>query len=315
MNANAKFILWLRGFFKKYGKIILIVFLVWLVMFAVNIYLKKKPKKLEAKTSYNPDAPIINEEITVPKKTVEKVNNTVQEYFNYCNAKQYELAFNMLTEECKQYIYSNNVNNFKEYIDGIFKSKKIYNIQNYSNVGNKYIYDIKILDDIAATGTTNNYEVYKDKLVLHDTNDGLKISNQSYVGKQEIGKETEDDNMKVKVLKKEMSYAREEYTLQIRNKIDNYIMISDEMGAEQVTLNLGTQKRAALNITNANIVILPGETKIVTLLFNKYYDDGVVPQEINFNQVRLLSSFSNQDSSGEISSEILRTYSLNINLK
>lgn len=315
MNANAKFILWVRGFFKKYGKIILIIFFIWLIMFVINQYLKRKPKELETKTSYKPDEPIINEEVTVPKKIVGKVNTTIQEYFNYCNSKEYESAFNMLTGECKSYIYSNNVNNFKEYIDNIFTNKKIYNIQNYSNVGDKYIYDIKILDDIAATGTTNDYEVYKDKLIVHNSNDELKISNQGYVGSQEINLETEDDNMKVKVISKQMSYSREEYTLEIRNKIDNYIMISDEMGGEEVTLNLGTQKRSALNITNANIIILPGETKTVTLLFNKYYDDGVTPKEINFNQVRLLSGFSNQDSSGEISSGILRTYSLNIALK
>ena len=53
----------------------------------------------------------------------------------------------MLTEDCKSYLYSNSVGQFKNYVDEIYNTKKIYNIQNYSNTDDAYIYNIRILDE------------------------------------------------------------------------------------------------------------------------------------------------------------------------
>ncbi len=312
MNLNSKVTLAVGKFFKRYGKVILIVFAVWLTLFLFNRYLKNKPKELKATTSYNSNEPIMDEGQQVPKKEVSKVNQAIDEYFNYCNSKEYESAFNMLTNECKNSLFDNNLEQFKEYIDGIYNKKKIYNIQNYSNAKNIYIYDINILDDIAATGTTGDYEKYKEKIVIHNLEDGIKISVLGYVGRTILERETEDDNMKVKVLYKEMSYEREEYTLEIRNKIDSIILISDEIGGDQITLNLGKQSRMALNTVNSNILLYPGQTKTIKLLFTKYFDDGVIPEQINFNNVRILSNFH---SAGVSEDDILKQYVMNINLK
>lgn len=312
MNLNSKVTLAVRNFFKRYGKVILIVFTIWLALFLFNRYLKNKPKELKATTSYNPNNPIMDEGDQIPKKEVSKVNKAIDDYFNYCNSKEYENAFNMITNECKNTLFDNNLETFKEYINQIYTKNKIYNIQNYSNIKNIYVYDINILDDITATGTTGDYEKYKEKIVVHNLDEGIKLSVQGYIGKTVIEKEAEDDNMKVKVLYKEMSYEREEYTVEIRNKIDNYILISDEIGGDQITLNLGSQSRMALNTVNSNILLFPGQTKTIKILFTKYFDDGVIPEEINFNNVRILSKFSNNGIKEE---DKLKTYGFNIKIK
>lgn len=313
MNLNARITLAIRNFFKKYGKIILIVFLIWLALFLVNRYLKERPKEVELKSSYNPDTPVMDDGDDVPKKLSGSINSTIDDYFNYCNNKNYESAFNMLTDDCKEYLYENDINQFKEYVDKIFNNYKIYNLQNYSNLNDNYIYIIRIIDDITGTGATGQYDTHEEKIVVHHENDEYKISNQGYIGKKEINKDVENDDIKVKVIKKEITYSREEYTLEIRNKTDSYMMISDDMGVNQVILNLGTQIRQALNTTNFNIILLPGETKSVQLLFSKYYDDEKDPPSIIFNNVRLISKLVNTN--GDEGNEILRAFSFNINLK
>ncbi len=317
MNLNARIILAVRNFFRKYGRVILIVAVIWLIIFLFNQYLKNRPREKSLINTYTPDEPIMDEGDTVPKRAVSTVNETIEKYFNYCNQKEYENAFNMLTDQCKEYLYANDVNKFKEYVDKIFPNNKIYNIQNYSNVDDIYIYNIRILDDITATGTTENYDVYQEKIVLHGDNSEFKISNQGYIGNQKINKEIENDDMKIKMIKKEMSYTKEEYTLEIRNKTDNYMMICDEMGGNQITLNLGNQIRPVLNVTNGNIIIVPDETKKVTLIFDKYYDDGVSPIGINFNNVRLLKRIASSltDVSDQSEDNIVRTFSINIGLQ
>lgn len=312
MNINAKVTLGIRDFFKRYGKVILVIFLIWLALFLGNQYVKHNPKEPELQKSYKPNEPVMDNGEDIPKKEVSKVNSTIDEYFNYCNSKEYDKAFNMITDDCKSHSYNNDINRFKEYVDLIYKNKKIYNLQNYSNTKNTYIYNMRIIDDVTATGTTNDYEAYEEKITVHNVNGNMMISNQGYIGKTQIGKETEDDNMKIKVISKDASYQREEYLLAIRNKSDNYIMISDEIGSNQVILNLGSQSRSALNTVNTGLVLLPGETRNVTLLFDKYFDSSLSAESIDFNDIRILTEFTTTQVDD---SEKLRSYSLKINLK
>ncbi len=314
MNLNSRIILSVRQFFKKYKKVILIVAVVWVGIFLINLYLKNMPQKVELSKSYTPDTPVMDEGDVVPTRLVNSVKSTIDEYFNYCNNKEYDKAYNMLTDDSKEYLYSNDISGFKEYIDEIFTTKKIYNIQNYSNLNDVYIYNFNILDDITATGSTDDYSVYQEKLAVHNTKDGLKISNKNYIGKEEIGKETESDYLKVKVLEKNMTYRREEYSIEIRNKTDTYIVISDDISSEQVTLTLGNQRRNALNTANANIVLLPRETASVSVLFDKYYDESVKATEINFNDVRMFPQLTNEIINEGDRTGLIRAISMNIPL-
>ena len=111
----------------------------------------------------------------------------------------------MLTEECKEYLYG-GLDLFKEYVDSIFTTTKIYNLQNYSNVDGIYIYDIVITDDIESTGTTGGYEPYKEKIAVRKENNIFKISNQGFIRTQEYNKVAEDDYLRVTVNSKDMSY-------------------------------------------------------------------------------------------------------------
>ena len=313
MNLNARITLAIRNFFRKHGRVILIIFVIWLIIFLANLYLKVRPVKIELQSSYEPDTPVMDEGDSVPKRLVGDINETIDSYFNFCNSKDYESAFNMLTTDCKERVYSNDINQFKNYVDTIFDNYKIYNLQNYSNIDDTYIYNIRILDDISATGTTGQYNTYEEKIVVHHDDKEFKISNQGYIGKKDINKEIENDDIKVKAIKKEISYSREEYTLELRNKTDSYMMISDDSATNQIILNLGNQERQALNITNFHIILEPGEIRTVTLLFDKYCDDEIDPVSINFNNVRLMPTVIN--TGGNEGNNILRTFSYNIPLK
>ena len=66
----------------------------------------------------------------------------------------------------------------------------------------------------------------------------LKISNQGYIGKTVFNNLfAEDNNLKVKILNKNMSYKREEYEVEITNKTDGYILIGNGETANEITLN------------------------------------------------------------------------------
>ena len=81
----------------------------------------------------------------VPEKLKEPINTTIDTYFNYCNNKQYNEAYAMVSDECKE-VYFPKIEAFKEYIDIVFNEKKIYYLQNFSNYNGMYIYRMRIME-------------------------------------------------------------------------------------------------------------------------------------------------------------------------
>ncbi len=312
MNINSRITMAIRNFFKKYGRIIIVVAIIWLIIFIINQYLKRIPKEISMINTYAPDTAIIDDGGNVPKKYVDTINQTVEKYFNYCNNKNYEQAYNMLTSQCKEYLYGNDLSIFKEYVDSIFTQTKIYNLQNYSNVDNVYVYDLIILDDIEATGTTEGYEPYKEKITLRKENNEFKISNQGYIESKTYNKYAEDENLKVTVKSKDVSYTREGYNVTLTNKTDKYIVIVDNTLSKEITLNLGDQKRGAVNFSNASLVLRPGETRKEVFIFDKFYDDQKDPTTICLEDVRILDEYkeTNLDTAGTAN----RMYSYDISL-
>lgn len=314
MNVNSKVTMSFRNFIKKHGLKVLIVFLVWLVLFIINQYLKNNPEIEQATNSYNPDIAVMDDNGDVPTRYRSDIKQTIDNFFNYCKNEDYEKAFNILSDDCKRYIYSNNIENFKTYVKSKYNSNKTYYIQNYSNVKNIYIYDYYIIDDIEATGATDGYSESREKLAISKVNDEYRISNQGYVGSYEYNNVTaEDENMKVRVTSKEMSYQKEGYNITITNKTDKYILISDGTYTDAVTLNIGDQLRNATNTSNATMVVEPNTTKELTFIFDKFYDDGKNPTEINFNDVCIFENYNT--SLTPESEENQKLYSFNIKLR
>lgn len=314
MKPGTRILLALRNFCKKNWKVIVIIAIIWIGIIIFNNYLKNKPEEIKLTNTYNPDNPVIDTSENIPDNKKEEVNTLIDSFFNYCNTKQYQNAYNMLTEDCKNYMYSNSLSEFMEYVDTIYTNNKIYNLQNYSNMEDIYIYNITILDDIMSTGTTGGYQTYTEKIAVVEENDTLKISNQGYMGKKYFNNLYAEDNyLKIKVLNKNMSYKREEYEVEITNKTDGYILIGNGQTANEITLNLGDQTRPALDIVNNNILLAPGQTGTYYLLFDKYYDDGKNLKEMNFNLIRVYGNNVELANQG-LSSNADITYSMNISL-
>lgn len=314
MKPGTKILLALKKFWKKYWKIVVIVAIIWTAVLIINNYLKNLPQEQAVINTYTPDLPVMDNGEEVPEDKKEDINNVIDTFFNYCNNKEYQKAYDLLTTDCQKYVYSDSLNEFIEYVDGIFTNKKIYNIQNYSNVGDVYIYDINILDDILSTGTTGGYNTYREKVALIEENNVMKISNQGYIGKVNFSNLTgEDQYLKVAVLYKNMSYDREEYAVEITNKTDGYLVIGNGAVANEITLNLGDQERPALDLINNAIIIEPGKTMSYFLLFDKYYDDGKTPKELKLNLIRLFGTDKELAEEGATENANL-AYSMNITL-
>jgi len=312
MNWNAKFEIKVANFFRKNGRIILIIAVIWILLIFVNNWLANRPEEEKNLTAYDADDTIMDFSGSVPNAYKEKVKQTIDDFFNYCNDKEYEKAYNMLTDAAKSYLYDDSLETFKKYVDLTFDKKKIYTLQNYSNATNMYMYTIKINDDLETTGATGGYDSYEEKWIVERTNGEYYISNQGYIGRNYTTYVAEDEYMKVEITSIDIGYSKKAYNMTIRNKSDYYIVLYNGELSSEIVLQVNDTTRASVNTAGSTYVLLPETTNEVELIFESFYDESETIQSLRFNAVRLLEDASH--GFDEINDYIYKTYSFNINL-
>lgn len=306
----------IRDFFRKHKKKIAIIIIIWAVVIAVNYFLKNmEPQDVTPITTYEPHSPVMDEGDRVPESYKQPINALIDSYVNFCNNKEYESAYNLLSNEYKTK-FLNNIDDFKEYVDVKFATKKLYNIQNYSNIDNSYVYRVRFLEDILASGTTNGYGYDEEKIVVKLEGDTLKLALDGYIREEEVGIQAEDNYLKMKIIKKDIFYDKVRYKIEFTNKTSNYIVFQDGTELSEIQLQLTNEKRDLVARSDSNIVILPNQTKERTLVFEKFIEEDDSDIAIKLNAIRVLPEFSGDINKAKQEKEnAIKLYSLTINLQ
>ena len=303
----------IRNFFKKYKKIILVVILVFAVVIAINYYLKHHQEPETLNTTYAPHEELLNGDGNPSEKTATAIEDFIDDYVNKCNSKDYSGAFNLLTDECKTYVFNDSEDKFKEYVDAVFNKEKRYSIQNYINYNGNYIYNIKIIDNIIKTGLTNQtYAFYEEKIAIKQDGKNLKMSINDYIGHDDLKNLAEDDYMKIRIESRENYYSSQLYTIRITNKTEKELVLYDGIADNELTIQSEDDSRNASTVS-ATIALEPGETRTFKVRFAKYYDEKTKADTISFNKVRIMNDYSgNEQTEEEELSKAEKTYSISI---
>jgi len=283
----------IRHFFIKNKRKIFVVLLVWLIIMIANAFLKTYNPEPQLNTIYQPHTSIMGSNQKVPTTLQEPIEQLIDTYFNYCNGKQYEQAYKMISDNCKQ-VYYPTIDIFKKYVDTVFNEDKIYYIQNFSNYDDVYIYRIRILENILKTGLTGKQDLsyYEEKMAIEKNEQGnLVLSIRQFITSEQLNNVYEDDYMKIWIEKKDVYYEQEIYTMKIQNKTDDIIVIADGTEQYEIFLQVGSQKRGAINDNNY-IVLQPKEINSYKIGFTKFYDENNKIYGMAFNAVRVLKSYS-----------------------
>ena len=293
MNLNARFLLAVNKFFRKNGRIIVIAVIALIVLLLLNNMLRNKQSNVDNRSSYNPDKPIIDDGGKVPSGERDKVKKTIDDFFNYCNNKDYENAYKYLMKDAKEYYFYDEIELFNGYVDSFFKTKKIYELQNYSNKDGVYIYTVKITEDVEATGATGGYKAQEEKWVVRKAKEGVEegvdgycLAPHGYIGKKQLSYTAEDENMRIEITSKDQSYSKVGYNVKITNKTDYYIVLGNGTTYQEITLNVAGEERGITN-TGMALVVDPDSTLTQQLIFESLYDSDKEISKLKFNLVRL----------------------------
>ena len=296
-----------RRWFRKYSKLILVLFLGWFAIFIINYYMNHQTIKPEPETTYEMHTSVMDTSSAVPTSIQDTIEKKIDEYVGYCNEGNFQKAFNMLSEDCQKYEYDNNVVNFMQHVYTKMPTKRHHAIQNYSNTqydGNKlYIYEIKYTDDLLATGLTNaTYAFTSEKMVFYTENDEIKMNVGDYVYHSDIKKISENEYLKIDVIDKIANYSSETYQVKFTNRSNYTVVIADGVETDEINSVLPNETRQ--RGSTFDIVLDPQEAQTYTFEFPKFMDDGDISQSLLFSSIRVMEQYSGTD---EIPKEVIQS--------
>ena len=178
---------------------------------------------------------------------------------------------------------------------------KQYSIQNYSNYDKYYIYEIRYFDDILATGLTNSEYTYTtEKITLTKNSEGgYDMATGNYIAYEEINNVAENEYLKIDIRNKLVKYSTEQYEVKFTNRTEDIIVIADNLQDSEVSLVLTGEYRSMEN-ADTDIILEPGESKIISIGFMKFVDDNDFSQSILFGNIRVLEEYSGPEATKEI---------------
>ena len=304
----------IRDFFRKNRRLITIIIIMWSIVIAINYFLKNRTTIEVPKTTYTPHIPIIDYTDSVPEGYKKPIENLINNFVEYCSNKEYEKAYNLLSSGYKEK-YCGDIEKFKKYVNKNFETKKSHYIQNYSNLNNTYIYQVRISEDILATGTTGDYSYMEDKFVIKEENGILKLSLNGYCGYEDINRTFEDENVKIKIVRKDIFYNMSVYTVEFTNKTSNFILFANNTEDNEITLQMPDDERKEKNLVYSNLVVYPKDTYTRELTFTEYFDDRQDPVSLNFNNIRVLPEFTGHiEKAEQEKAKAIKLYSVSISL-
>ncbi len=290
----------IRHFFRKYKNIILICLCVWLVVFIINILLTRKAPDLTPKTTKEEHTSVINSGNKVPKSMTSEIEKRIEEYADACNDGNYQKAFNYLSPDCRKYEFDDSVENFMKHVLGVTPTARDYAAQDYSNLTISdgttiYIYEIKYFNSFIESGLTDSEYGYTSEKVTfyYDDDNQLMMNVGDYIYHSDPDSITENEYLKADIQDRLVEYKTETYQILLTNRSQFTIVVADDEENDEVNLLLDNDAGEMRKMQELDpIVLAPGESKTVTVSFQKFVDDGDASKAIVFGHVRVMEKYS-----------------------
>ncbi len=190
--------------------IVIIIALILIVIYTLNALAAEMQEKRSNERSNlkdnNIDKTAISQKDT-SAITGEKVENnesniqTIKRFIEYCNEGKYDLAYDMLSNECKTEVYP-SLERFKTiYVDRMFNIKRMYTLENWYSSLYYDTYFVKYIEDILATGNVNSENNMSDYITVDKRGNKNYLNISNFVGYSNVNKSQTINGITVNVNK------------------------------------------------------------------------------------------------------------------
>lgn len=282
---------------KIWGIVIIIASAILLLHLMNYIYEQNRKKELTVENTLTTNVNTNTTTVTANKSVVtgeslstnqlQTATEVIDNFISYCNNKELEKAYGLLTEECKKQMYDSLEVFEQAYYNNIFNGEsKNCTVENW--IGDTY--KVKIADNLLATGKANEGYSKQDYITVKKIEDEYKLNINNYIGYTEINETTNQNDITMEVIGKNTYIDYEEYTIKVTNNTENTILLDGRSNAK--SLYLQDSKENAYSsysheLTEPALTISSGQTKEVTIKFYSSYISTKKIQYIVFSDLLL----------------------------
>lgn len=254
-----------------------------------NREILEKETTLDNVVSYDKQSESIISEEDVPEQYREDFGNVIEQFFTYCIQHEPQKAYNLLSQDTINTLYPTQELFKNLYYTEKFKGNKEFSYQNWIKSGKLYIYQVKIFDNMLATGKANN-TYYEDYVTIVPEEGEYKLNINQLIGVKNIYQKYSSDELDITVKDSQVFMDYEIYSFEIKNKTDKTILLDSREDTDSTYLldDVNNQYSALLYENNEEELILqPGETKTISIRFSDVYREGIVITQIHFSDIVL----------------------------
>ncbi|MCI8482288.1 MAG: hypothetical protein HFJ27_04340 [Clostridia bacterium] len=247
----------------------------------------------------------------IPKNTQTTNEKVIDEFIQACNAHQLEKAYSLLSKQCQEVLYNSKIELFeKNYIKRIFNTSKTYSIQSWISKKNT-TYQVKIIQDMLASGDTNSKTIEEYYTIVREEN-GYKLNINSYMGREAINQNIQQNGLQISVLYKDMYREYEEYEIEIYNTTQNTILMDTKRTTNSVYLYGENEAKYPANlyeVDETKLEIAPNYKQKLKVSFQKRYSTQtnifyMKWEDVILNKEEYENSTNKQEYSNQISISI-----------
>ena len=274
-------------------------YLVWIVVLTLiaiivliqilNNFVSRENSIKEAMNQNTTESTTINKNYSVitGQEVKDEVSQIIDQFMDYCNNQKVELAYELLSSECKEVLYPTLEDFIKNYYSKIFSEKKTYLYQAWITNSGSYTYKVDFVEDMLATGTASKTSIV-DYYTVVKNNDKYELNINKFVGITDINKTGINDNIIIKINRKRIYMDYETYEIEIINNSKEEIMLDDLQKTETVYIENDSEQKyywCGNEILENDISIREGQRKKVEIKFNKKYQPSNKATKIVFSNI------------------------------
>ncbi len=220
------------------------------------------------------------------QKNIKSKTDTIETFILLCNNKQPELAYELLSQDCKSEIYPTLQEFCTNYYDGIFKTNKIYKIEKFKNNTYKIAYSNNSLE----TGIQDSTQII-DYITVIEQNNEYALNISKLINVESSNLYAQNSYFNISVINKIVYMDYEEYTLKVKNIIKADIYLNKDDGSSLYLLNSKNQKFEIITqeYVDADYFVQSESEKIIKLKFNKKFGDSEEYKSMNFENIRIVN--------------------------
>lgn len=200
------------------------------------------------------------EEISEHKQDDIKI---IDSFFTYCNQQKIQEAYDLLTEQCKEEMYSSLPIFEERYCQEVLNGqKKNITVENWT--GN--IYKVSINDDFIATGEYSDKNKIQDFITVQDN----KLNINSYIGRTVLHTEKQFDDITIKMIQEDSYMDYIQYTFEVSNDSKKAILLDtlENIDTMYIRDSNGVKYTAySHELSKGNLLVDEGDKKQITIKF------------------------------------------------